>query len=176
MSIRKKALKPGDILMFRTIKSSLPGSWLISWFQNIVGKSPISGVSYSHVGIVDWDTDYILDSRWPKSKRRKIKWKSWGKYYGLELWRVRKVQKDEIKKALDPECYSRLSKKNWENEEYRKKYEKKYVVIFPDGSEKVIRGINRFCREYGLSSGTLGMVVRGKRKSHKGYKARYYKE
>ena len=105
--IRKKAMKPGDILFFRTKKGSLPGSWLISWFQNIVGKSPIHGVSYSHVGIVDWDTNYILDSKWPKSKRRKIDWKSWNKHYGLELWRIRKVKKEEVKKALDW-CYAHL--------------------------------------------------------------------
>ena len=53
---------------------------------------------------------------------------------------------------------------------------KKYIIAFPDGDEKVIQGINRFCREHGLSPGTLGMVVREKRRSHKGYKARYYKE
>jgi len=99
--IRKQALRPGDILFFRTKKGSLPGSWFISWFQNIVGKSPIHGISYSHVAIVDWDTDYVLDSRWPKSKRRKIKWKSWGKYYGLELWRIRKIQPEEVQKALN---------------------------------------------------------------------------
>ena len=106
--IRKQALHPGDILFFRTKKGSLPGSWLISWFQNIVGKSPIHDVSYSHVGIVDWNTAYILDSRWPKSKRRKINWKSWNKHYGVELWRVRKVKKEEIQKALDW-CYNHLN-------------------------------------------------------------------
>ena len=108
MTIRKDMLHPGDIIFFRTVKSSLPGSWLISWFQNIVGKSPIHGVSYSHVAIVDWNTDYVLESRWPKSKRSKINWKNWNKHYDLELWRIKRVRKDEIKKTLDW-CYSHLN-------------------------------------------------------------------
>ena len=107
MVIRKQMLRPGDIIFFRTEKRSLPGSWLISWFQNIVGKSPIHGVSYSHIGIVDWDTNYLLDSRWPKSKRRKLDLEKYEKYYGLELWRVRRVTQEQVKDALDW-CYAHL--------------------------------------------------------------------
>lgn len=98
--IRKEILRPGDILFFRTTNKSLPGAWFISWAQNVIGKSPIHNRSYSHVGIIDWDTDYILESRWPKSKRRKIPWKKWDKQYKLELWRIRKVSKQEQNRAL----------------------------------------------------------------------------
>lgn len=102
-----------------------------------------------------------------------------------KLWQKEDYRKSQIeslkksitmRKILEPGYYSRISKRNWENDEYRRKIEKKYVVIFPDGGEEIIQGINRFCRDHDLNAGDLGMVVRGKRKSHKGYKAKYYKE
>lgn len=97
--IRKQQLRPGDLLFYRP-KAPIPGSWLVTWFQNIVGKSPIHKVSYNHVAIVDRDTDYILESRWPKSRRWKINWKKLNKYYYVELWRIKNVEPVEITKAL----------------------------------------------------------------------------
>jgi len=98
--IRKQALQPGDILFLGPKKKWMIGSWLITWAQNVVGKSPIHGQSYSHVAIVDWDTNYVLESRWPKSRRRKLEMEKWCKQYNMELWRVRKVQPEQVKAAL----------------------------------------------------------------------------
>jgi hypothetical protein len=97
--IKKSLLKPGDILFYRP-KAPIPGSWLITWFQNIVGKSPIRGRSYCHVAIIDSDTDYLLESRWPKSRRWKINWKKLDKAYHVELWRVKNTTKKEVDAVL----------------------------------------------------------------------------
>jgi len=94
-------LRPGDMLFYRPKAKWSILSWFITWAQNIIGKSPIHDKSYCHVGIIDWDTDYMLEARFPKSKRSKINWKSLSKQYHLELWRVRKVQKEEVEKALE---------------------------------------------------------------------------
>lgn len=98
--IRKQMLRPGDLLFYRP-KAPLPGSWFITWVQNVVGKSPIKGISYNHVSLIDKDTDYMLESRWPKSKRKKINWKKLTKYYHLELWRIRHVTPEEQEKAVE---------------------------------------------------------------------------
>lgn len=100
MSIRPELLRPGDLLFYRP-KAPLPGSWFITWAQNVVGKSPIHGVSYNHVALVDWDTKFLLESRWPKSRKWKIDWKKLHKYYYVELWRVRNVEPIEVKRALN---------------------------------------------------------------------------
>ncbi|MGH2506266.1 MAG: NUMOD3 domain-containing DNA-binding protein, partial [Ktedonobacteraceae bacterium] len=50
---------------------------------------------------------------------------------------------------------------------------KTIIVTAPDGSEYTVIGIKRFCREHGLSSGSLLYVIQGKYSQHKGWKARY---
>ncbi len=99
--IRKPALRPGDILFLGPKQKWLIGSWFLTWAQNVVGKSPIHNRSYSHVAIVDWDVDYVVESRWPKSRRRKLEMKKWCKQYEMELWRVRRVNPQQIKDTLD---------------------------------------------------------------------------
>lgn len=99
--IKKALLRPGDLLFYRPKAIFHVGSWLIAWFQNVVGKSPIEDRSYCHVAIVDTDTDYIVESRWPKSRRWKIDWKKLDKNYTVELWRVKNVTKEETEKVLE---------------------------------------------------------------------------
>jgi len=99
--IKKSLLRPGDLLLYRmTIKSGI-SSWFIGWGQNVIGKSPVHGKSYVHVAIVDKDTDYMLESRWPRSKRCKIKWKKLDKKYKIELWRVRATSLEKIDKVME---------------------------------------------------------------------------
>lgn len=98
--IDKSKLKPGDILLYRVTKKSIIGAQIIGWFQNIVGKSPIHGRTYSHVAIVDWDTEYVLESRWPKSRRWKIDWKKLESHFDIEVWRVKGATKAEVEAAL----------------------------------------------------------------------------
>lgn len=99
--IRPEMLRPGDLLFYRPKAKYMIGSWLISWIQNVAGKSPIHDASYCHVGIVDKDTKYLLESRWPKSRKWQINWKKITDHYYVELWRVRNVSQEEIQKALD---------------------------------------------------------------------------
>jgi len=94
-----------------------------------------------------------------------------------KLWQnsdYRKKQIESFKRSVDLKRYSRVSKKNWENAEYRDKIEKKYVITFPDGSERIVKGLRRFCRLYKLNPSNLIGVARKNRSHHKGYKARYY--
>lgn len=74
----------------------------------------------------------------------------------------------------DPEVFSRRSKKNWESDDHRNKYEKKYIIIYPDGHNEVIQGMKRFCRENNLNPGNMVAIARGKRKQHKGFRVKYH--
>lgn len=56
---------------------------------------------------------------------------------------------------------------------------KKYVVILPDGKEFLIIGMKNFCDNYKqikLYHSSLIKVAKGKLKTHKGFKCRYYDE
>ena len=48
-----------------------------------------------------------------------------------------------------------------------------YVITDPQGTEYVVRGIEKFCKEHTLDAPTLTGVAKGKRKHHKGWKARF---
>ena len=50
---------------------------------------------------------------------------------------------------------------------------KDYIITYPAGNEFLITNLNKFCRENGLYAGNLTKVAQGKRKHHKGYKARF---
>ena len=47
---------------------------------------------------------------------------------------------------------------------------KPYLITFPDGHTEEIIGLNNFCREHGLSQGSMAMIALGRSKSHKGFK------
>jgi len=105
--IRKQMLRTGDLLFYRVTKKSGISSWFIAWAQNVIGKSPVHGKGYVHVAIIDKDTDYILESRWPRSRRWKIDWKKLDKRYAVELWRVRIVTVEHMDKVTKW-CYDHL--------------------------------------------------------------------
>lgn len=46
---------------------------------------------------------------------------------------------------------------------------KSYRVRFPDGSERVISGLNQFCKEHGLTKKCLLDILDGKQNTHKGF-------
>jgi len=46
----------------------------------------------------------------------------------------------------------------------------KWLIVFPDSEEKIVKNLNKFCRKHSLNSGHMGAVSRGLRKQHKGYK------
>lgn len=49
---------------------------------------------------------------------------------------------------------------------------KNYVMTSPDGQTFTVKGLARFCREYGLDQGSLSAVVSGRRAHHKGWRCR----
>lgn len=58
-------------------------------------------------------------------------------------------------------------------EKIAEKRRRKYIVTFPDNTEKLIVGLLRFCRDEGLDSVAMSRVARGIYSQHKGYKIRY---
>jgi len=59
------------------------------------------------------------------------------------------------------------------------KLAKKYVIIFPDGTERVVKNLHKFCREYKeakLWNQNLRAVANGKVKHCKNHKCRFYDE
>jgi hypothetical protein len=99
--IKKTILRPGDVLLYKPKSVFHISAWFITWAQNVIGKNPISGAKYCHVALVDSDTDYILESKWPKSHRVKLDWNKLDKAYDIELWRVREVTQSQIDKILE---------------------------------------------------------------------------
>lgn len=46
---------------------------------------------------------------------------------------------------------------------------KSYLVRFPDGEEKIVSGLNQFCKEHGLTKKCLLDILEGKQRHHKGF-------
>lgn len=102
--IEKSLLKPGDILLFKPKSVFHISAWFITWAQNVVGKNPLQGevkVGYCHVAMIDFDTDFMLEARWPKSKITKLDWSELDKEYDVQLWRMKKASKKDVKIAIE---------------------------------------------------------------------------
>ena len=50
---------------------------------------------------------------------------------------------------------------------------KPIFLIHPDGTEELFDSVSEACRKYGLYQGNLSACANGKRKSHKGFSARF---
>lgn len=46
---------------------------------------------------------------------------------------------------------------------------KSYLIRFPNGEERVVTGLNQFCKEHGLTKKCLFDILEGKQKHHKGF-------
>ena len=100
--IKKELLKPGQILFYRVIKNTGFTGQFIGWAQHVIGKTPLHGSqSYCHVGILDTDTNYLLEAKWPKTRRWLIDWNKIEKHYGVEVWEVKNVTPEQVKLAID---------------------------------------------------------------------------
>ena len=53
---------------------------------------------------------------------------------------------------------------------------KTYIVVSPNGTEVVVKGITQFCKENNLDQGNMCRVARGEQIQHKGYKCSEIKE
>lgn len=100
-------LQPGDLIFFPVTSSS---SWFaksIQWIQHVVGVSN-RNQKYYHVGILDWDTSYLLESTFPKSRRVLLDWTRDNNQ--LEVWRLKNVNSQEI---IDILTWSRKHLNEW---------------------------------------------------------------
>lgn len=70
---------------------------------------------------------------------------------------------------------NRLSNLEMCTHQYNSEYSlaKYYIVTNPGGEEIEVFNLRKFCRENGLNDANMGKVAAGKRKRHKGFKARY---
>lgn len=59
--------------------------------------------------------------------------------------------------------------KIWKNQWENKK--KNYLIIFPDGKEEIVLGLNKFCKLNNLQTSKMAKIARGEKwiKSHKGF-------
>jgi hypothetical protein len=51
---------------------------------------------------------------------------------------------------------------------------KEWIVIDPEGNEKIISNLYKFCRENGLDQGSMVGVAKGVRNHHKKWLCKYY--
>lgn len=109
----------------------------------------------------------------PKSKEAKEN----SKISALEYWSNETEQIQERKKQLGVE-----GKKYWEGSEeeieakkdkLRKLYEKRYMIVWPDGTEEIVVNLKQACIDKGFNHSSVYKVMSGKRSHHKGCK--FYK-
>lgn len=95
----------------------------------------------------------------------------------LEYWSNETEQIQERKKKLGSE-----GKKYWEGSEeeieakkdkLRKLYEKRYMIVWPDGTEEIVINLKQACIDKGFNHSSVYKVMSGKRSHHKGCK--FYK-
>lgn len=99
---RHNTLFPGDILLFRPRgkKAATFSDKLISWGQRLFRKVP-KNVNYVHVAIVDWNTEYILESVWPKTRITNLAIKRATSADKIEVWRIKNLTSEQCKLMLD---------------------------------------------------------------------------
>jgi len=72
---------------------------------------------------------------------------------------------------------SRALKGYKKSEEHLRKmgesHAKTYLITYPDGTEKIIKGLQRFCKENNLTNTLMNHVANGKQHHHKGFKCKY---
>lgn len=74
--MRLNELKPGDLLLYKIdLKAGGLKKWvakLIGFFQPVIGEGGKLNNTYSHVAMVDLDTNYLLEETWPRSRKTRI--------------------------------------------------------------------------------------------------------
>lgn len=50
---------------------------------------------------------------------------------------------------------------------------KRFLIFFPDGTEKEIVGLKKFCRDFKLDAKSMRRVARNEQDNHKGFKCKY---
>lgn len=78
---------------------------------------------------------------------------------------IEKVRQANLGKKASPEHIEKMRQGRTNT--------KTLIVTAPDGTEHIIYGIRQFCKEHGLNRSNFMHVAKGKKSSHKGWKARY---
>lgn len=81
MDLRSRA-RPGDLIFYRVTPHSTFTARLIAILQLLRGEGE-STTQYSHVAILDRDTDFCIEAMWPRVRMSKVNWED----PELELWR-----------------------------------------------------------------------------------------
>ena len=112
-----------------------------------------------------------------KETREKISKSLSGKKKSKE--HLKKMSEGNKDKVLSQETREKISASNKgrkfseeHNEKIRKANEKTWIVIDPDGNERVVVNLMKFCEENNLNNGNMNSVSLGKFKQHKGYRVK----
>lgn len=100
MNRRRNTLHAGDILLFKPRGNASFTDKLIVLGQKLFRKVPRKD-NYCHVAIVDKDTRFILEARWPKTRRSNLLKTKLSSKCKIEVYRVRKITDEQIKLTLD---------------------------------------------------------------------------
>lgn len=76
-------VRPGDLVFTKVTPQSTFGAKIIA-IASILRKEGTRATQYSHVAIVDWDVNYVIEARWPKLRRTQIDWSD----SNLEIYRI----------------------------------------------------------------------------------------
>jgi hypothetical protein len=99
---RHNTLFPGDILLFRPRgkKTETFSDKLIVWGQRLFRQVP-KNINYVHVAIVDWNPEFILEAKWPKTQISNLAARRATSKDKIEVWRIRNLTPEQLKKILD---------------------------------------------------------------------------
>jgi group I intron endonuclease len=89
----------------------------------------------------------------------------------------RKLSKETIEKIRlktsgeNHHCFGKKLPKKW-RENAALAQSSPWLIGFPDGKYKIVKGLNKFCRENFLSSTSMQRVANGVKKEHRGFKCK----
>lgn len=98
---RRYVLQPGDILLFkpRGEHASFADRFIV-WGQKLFRQVP-KRVNYCHVALVDRDTRFVLEAKWPKTKISNLAIIKQKTKHKIEVYRVRDLTPEQAKAAID---------------------------------------------------------------------------
>jgi hypothetical protein len=102
MNRRHNTLFPGDILLFRPrgAKEATLTDKLIIWGQKLFRTVP-KKMSYVHVAIVDWNPEFILEAKWPKTQISNLAVRKQTCKDKIEVYRIKNLTPEQCKAMLD---------------------------------------------------------------------------
>lgn len=98
--LNKSLLKPCDVLLFRTTHKSSLIDRVIVWGQRTFYHAPLQA-RYCHVALVDQNTDFILEAKWPKVKQSSITDYTYKQKDQIEVYRIKNITDEQREKILN---------------------------------------------------------------------------